>query len=421
MILIFFSYNIHSLNVYFAPSHSISPSQHKISSRLITPSVDIPSQNCKSHKQSTKSNSPTSYLPAKFKPDTFTMANNQGFAAYPPKVKQMNTLGYVEEDNGIFHSRDIGRSFELFGKVYLKFGDTFCFNISGDFVGLADNTVAIIEDTDQPLTSKYLEAETDGYIKPFIQLTSEEVQLEENRQDRVVLWAFGGVVEMQDGTGRLWYQKSIDHGCGNLDYIGTGIAKVIDNGNGQPTTERMEEMIFGPDEPRMGTFTAIKDADFIYLYGDRPDGNIILARVPQDQLEQKAAHLYWDGGGWIQDWENAAIVIQGMQQGAIVRSKLFGDSKPFLFVGTSKWADSQIFMGVSAKLEGPWELESVWKAEGIKEPTSKGKWMYCIYPQLWASDEEKAELMVTWSEQYPGGVLAARIKLAGIAGGDSDS
>lgn len=349
------------------------------------------------------------------------MASKHGPAAYPPKVDEIEILGYVEEANGIFHSRDIGRGFELFGNIYLKFGDTFCNDSNGKFVGLANNTVAIIEVKTQPLKSKYLEVEENGFIKPFVQLTSEEAQLEKNNKGRVVLWAFGGVVEMKDGTGRLWYQKSIDHGYGNLEYIGTDVAKIVESygKEQQPVAQRMDNLIFGPEEPRMGTFTAIADGDFIYLYGDRPDGKIILARVyygrHEDSLGVKEAHYYWDGKDWVQDWQKAAVVIEGMQQGAIVRSKLFGEDRPFMFVGTSKWPDSQVFMGASAKLEGPWKLEAVCKAEGIKEPTSKGKWMYCIYPQLWASDEENAELVVTWSEQCPGGVVAAKLKLAGVA------
>ena len=356
---------------------------------------------------------------------TLNMANKQGFAAYPPTVESNKILGYVEEVNGIFHSRDIGRSFELFGNVYLKFGDTFCNNSNGEFVGLANNTVAIIEDTSQPLKSQYLEVEENGFIEPFIQLTYEEQKFEEKKEGRVVLWAFGGVVEMEDGTGRLWYQKSIDHGSGNLKYCGTGIAKVVGNWGYQPIAQRMDNLIFGPDEPRMGTFTAIADGDFIYLYGDRPDGKIILARVYHgrydDRVGKKEAHCYWDGSNWVHDWREAAVVMEDMQQGAIIRSKLFGEDRPFMFVGTSKWADSQVFMGASARLEGPWKLEAVCRVDGIKEPTSRGKWMYCIYPQLWASDEKNAELMVTWSEQYPGGVIAASIKLARVTDDNLDS
>ena len=350
------------------------------------------------------------------------MASKHGFAAYPPKLEHIEILGYVEEASGIFHSRDIGRPFELFGKVYLKFGDTFCNDSNGEFVGLANNTVAIIEDRNQPLKSKYLEIEDNGFIKPFIKLTPEEQQLEDSKQGRVVLWAFGGVVEMKDGTGSLWYQKSVDHGYGNLEYCGTGIAKITEGygDDKQPIAHRDEELLFGPDEPRMGTFTAIADGDFIYLYGDRPDGKIILARVysghHEGLLGEKKAHYYWDGTDWVQDWRKAAVVIEGMQQGAIVRSKLFGEDKPFMFFGTSKWADSQIFMGASAKLQGPWQIDAVGQVEGIREPTSKGKWMYCIYPQLWAEDEEKAEMVVTWSEQCPGGVVAAKVKLVGAAG-----
>ena len=348
------------------------------------------------------------------------MANKQGFAAYPPKVEQTEILGYIEDVSGIFHSRDIGRSFQLFGNTYLNFGDTFCNDSNGNFVGLISNTVAIIQDVKQPLKSGYLEVFENGLIKPFIPSTLDEIQIEEKKQGRVVLWAFGGAVEMKDGTGRLWYQKSIDKGNGNLEYMGTGVAKVIKALTPwqQPFVQRMTHLLFGPEEPRMGTFTAIADGDFIYLYGDRPDGKIILARVytgPYNSpLGQEKGHLYWDGSDWVQDWHSAAVVIEGMQQGAIVRSKLFGEERPFMFVGTSKWADSKVIMGASAKLEGPWKLEPVCQVDGIKEPRSTGKWMYCIYPQLWASDEEKAELMVTWSEQYPGGVIAAKIKLAGI-------
>ena len=343
------------------------------------------------------------------------MTTPQVFAAYPPRVEQAKILGYVEESSGIFHSRDIARGFQLFGNTYLMFGDTFCNNSNGEFVGLANNTVAIIEDTNDPLKSKYLEVEENGFIKPFIPLSAEEERLEDEGLGRVVLWAFGGVVEMDDGTGRLWYQKSIDHGCGSLEYCGTGIAKIIDSGawERQPIVQRIDGLVFGPDEPRIGTFTAIADDEYVYLYGDRPDGKIILARVYRgcdgDALEDKKTHYYWDGAGWVQGWQKAAVVIDGMQQGAIVRSKLFGNERPFLFVGTSKWADSQVFMGASSKLEGPWKLEPVYKAEGIKE---KEKWMYCIYPQLWASDEENAELVVTWSEQCPGGVVAAKVKMA---------
>ena len=369
--------------------------------------------------------------------------NPQGFAAYPPRVEKSVIMGYVTETNGIFHSRDIGRSFGFAGKIYLQFGDTFCHNSDGEFVGIANNTVAVIEeDKTLPFKSRYIEVEDNGFIKPFIQLTDGEAQYERdsNHHHRVVLWSFGGVVQAGDGGGRVWYQKNILNGLGQLLYMGTGIAKITAPSDGSPQQQQKQPLaqrvpnllgdliVFGPDEPRMGTFTAIAEGDWLYLFGDRPgDGKIILARVYnapivyvqsyEGRLTDPACYYYWDGAYWTWDWRRAAVIFEGMQQGAIVRSKLFGSARPFLFVGTSKWADSIVYLGASATLEGPWEVWPVCYANGIGQRLCMGRFMYCIYPHLWASDEERAELVVTWSEQYPGGVVTARIKLAPIEGG----
>ncbi|KAM0796217.1 hypothetical protein BDR22DRAFT_867778 [Usnea florida] len=35
-----------------------------------------------------------------------------------------------------------------------------------------------------------------------------------------------------------------------------------------------------------------------------------------------------------------------------------------------------------------------------------------FYPHLWASEEEKAELVISWSERSPGGVVTAGLTLA---------
>ena len=361
------------------------------------------------------------------------MANVQPSAAYPPKVETSEILGYVEETNGIFHSRDIGRSFTLAGSTYLVFGDTFCNNANSEFVGLASNTIAVVDqdgerDRDgQPLKSRYMEIDEEtGLVKPFIPLTAEEKKMEDEKRGRVTLWAFGGVVELDDGSGRLWYQKNIDHGNGNLEYCGTGIATVIDSGveDHQPFVSRTEELMFAPHEARMGTFSTTVDEGFVYLWGDLPDGKIVLARVEQRFVDDRDEYCYYcgvdqDGEArqWLKkEWWKATPVLEGIQQGAIVRSMLFGPDRPFVFFGTSKWADSSLFMGANARLEGPWELQPVFRAEGIRETTDKGKWMYCFYPQLWASEEEKREVVVTWSEQWPGGVVAARIKFAGDGG-----
>ena len=357
-------------------------------------------------KRSTRTGQQTSNIPS-----------SVGYALCPPIVTETQILGYVDETNGIFHSRDIGVPFSLSGQIYLIFGDTFCKNKFGKYVGLVSNTTAIMKDPAQPTKSKYLEAESDGKIKPFISKSQDEVEKEKRFENvRVTLWSFGGVVEVADGTGRVWFAKTYAHKDGTMGYIGTEVANILPQPDGRLHVERRVDTIFGSEEPRVGTFSSILSGDFIYLYGDSGDNNIVLARVPADinkitQIYYPQHYTYWNGAEYVQDRSQALAVFNGVSQGSVVRTKLFGPEMPFLFVGVGAWGSSKILMGASPHVEGPWDLKEVSTTSGIK---IKDKYRYCIYPHIWASDEEKAELVVSWSEPYPGGVIMAKLKLAPI-------
>ena len=64
-------------------------------------------------------------------------------------------------------------------------------------------------------------------------------------------------------------------------------------------------------------------------------------------------------------------------------------------------------IGAAAKVQGPFDLTAVCEAKGIDHDE---KHKYCIYPHLFASNVPKRELVVTWSEHSPGGVIAAKLK-----------
>ena len=349
--------------------------------------------------------------------EIINVPSSVGYAICPPMVTETQILGYVNETNGVFHSRDIAVPFSFSGRIYLIFGDTFCKNSNNEYVGLVSNTAAIIEDRAQPTKSKYLEAASDGKIKPFIDVTPFEFMQEKRDESvRVALWSFGGGVEVEDGTARVWYAKTLAHKDGRMEYIGTGVAYIAPRFTGRLGVGRPEGLVFGPQEPRVGTFSSILNGDFIYLYGDNGNNNIVLARVPTDiendpLMCDKNSYMYWNGAGYVQDPSQALAVFNGVSQGSVVRTKLFGPEMPFLFVGNGAWGSSKILMGASPHLEGPWDLKEVCMTSGIK---IKDKYRYCIYPHIWASDEEKAELVVSWSEPYPGGVIMARLKLAPI-------
>ncbi len=342
-----------------------------------------------------------------------------GHAKYPPVVAKVEMLGYIEDTNAISYSRDIGRSSILKGNVYYMFGDTFCKNQQGAFVGVQSTTSSIINKPSQPLSSTYLTIQEDGVVDALVPLTEAEHRQEkiiwkDKTHPRVTLWAFGGMVEVGE-YGYLWFQKGvINETEGNEEnvYKGTGLARVKADKDGRLNTYRANgPLIFSADEPRIGTLSTIVEGDFVYLWGDHAKGygdGIILSRVSKDMLEYKDCYTYWNGDSYVADWKEAQPVFNKMQSGAVVRTCLFGEEMPWLFVGSTGWADSKVMLGASATLEGPFNEKPIFMAEGLDQPDTI---MYCMYPHTWAFDGHKGELMVTWSEQWPGGVVGAKINL----------
>lgn len=335
------------------------------------------------------------------------------YAAHPP-LATFEILGYVKDENGEGYSRDIGRSFELGGKLYYLFGDTFC-KKNGEYVGLQNNTCAIIPDIEQPLQSKYLDIKDNGIVQPLVPFNDKERNMIDSDDDceRITLWGFGGVCEISHGVGLHFCQKGIIHpkrdgdGDNISSYEGIQLARVFaDKDAGKLTIQRCPGLLFGKGEPRMGSFSTYCKAPYLYLWGECGE-QIYLGRVIIEHVENRKEYKFWSGEEWVQDWHKARPVFECIPQGAIFRSTLFGPLRPWVMIGCSKWADSKIWVGTSPHIHGPWELHDAAVAEGIDQ---KEKWMYCIYPHTWTIHETEPELMITWSEHWPGGVIAAKLK-----------
>ena len=101
-------------------------------------------------------------------------------AIYPPAVTKLEVIDYVNDANGLDYSRDIGRSFMLNGRNFYIFGDTFCKNTAGDFVGLVNNTAALLPRHDKFCDSRYLEFNNDDTVKPLVPLTTAEMALQKS-------------------------------------------------------------------------------------------------------------------------------------------------------------------------------------------------------------------------------------------------
>lgn len=347
-------------------------------------------------------------------------------ACYPPMVESVEILGYIKDTNGIGYSRDIGRSSTLGGHSYYVFGDTFNKNDRDEFVGITSNTVAIVPDRANPLLVKYMDIQKDGMVDALIPLNDSECRLAEQGV-RVILWAFGGIAETRPDLGWTWYQVAeVQNNCTNV-YHGVGLARicVTNQHDGQLQVSRckdlvyesptnrlsdiyLRDLIFGPEEIRFGSFSCLVHNDHVYLWGDR-DAKIYLARVSKYKPTSRASYEFWDGFEYVQDWKKAVPVLEDVQHGAFVHSHIFGRDRSWVFVGCTRWADSQVMIGAEYRLEGPWTLQPLIPAEGIDRPE---EYMYCMYPHLWAFKEEDGEVLVTWSEHWPGGVVGAKVKLA---------
>lgn len=330
-------------------------------------------------------------------------------AKYPP-VCRIQVIGYLHDTNGIEYSRDIGRSFQLGNQIYYIFGDTFCKNQEGDYVGIQSNTVAIVNDREMPHLTSYLCIRDDGIVEPLLPLNPEEVQFqEENDNVRFTLWGFGGVVEVSDGVGLLWYQKGIyRQNDQSHEYLGIGLAKItLNKATGILSSYRCPGLLFKANEPLVGSFSCIVNGPYIYLYG-KIETRMIIARVYKGVADRRQAYTFFDGTSWVHDWRRASTLFREMYQGGIVRSELFGKDKQWVLIGNNKWVDNKIQVGASMNLEGPWQITPVAEAKGIEHGNNGG--MYCMYPHAWALEQDKrAELMVTWSEYWPGGVVAAKL------------
>lgn len=233
-----------------------------------------------------------------------------GPAIYPPVLEKMEVLGYIKDKNGIRYSRDIGRSALIHDEVYFIFGDTFRGDSAGKSVVTTSNTVAYVEDRANPLESEYGEISDNGNVKAFVLLNEKEVRFEaENKSARIVFRMFGGTVDI-GVVGVVWFQKLIKYENGDENYRGVGQARLSTYSDGKILVHRLPRLLFGPNEPRIGSFSTLFYNGHVYLWGDHPNGQIILARVDQYDTAFRNRYEYWSGSDWVPRWHDGSYISE---------------------------------------------------------------------------------------------------------------
>ena len=234
-----------------------------------------------------------------------------GPATYPPILENMEILGYIKDKNGIVYSRDIGCSTSIHDEVYFIFGDTLCKDSGGKSVGTTSNTIAYVEDRANFLESEYREISDRGKVKAFVPLDDQEIRFEEENQGaRIVFRMFGGAVDI-GVIGVVWFQKSIEYVSGEEDYCGVGQARLTTYSDGRIVVQRLKPLLFGPDEPRIGSFSTLRYNGHVYLWSDL-DEHIILARVECLETALHDRYEYWDGNDWVPCWHDGSYNSESM-------------------------------------------------------------------------------------------------------------
>ena len=229
-----------------------------------------------------------------------------GPAIYPPALEKLEILGYVKDKNGVSYPRTIGRSTCIHNEVYYIFGDTICRDASGNYVGTTSNTIAYVEDRGKCLDSEYREILGDGKVKAFIPLDEQEILFEkEHPGARIVFRMFGGAVDIAIFS-VVWFQYVIEHAEGEEEYRGVGQARLTTYADGEIVVSRNKGLLFGEDEPSVGSFSTLYYQCWVYLWSHRVGGQIILARVYHLHTHLSEHYQYWDGTDWVPHWQDGS-------------------------------------------------------------------------------------------------------------------
>ena len=329
-------------------------------------------------------------------------------ASYPPKVVHSQVLGNVLDEVKPHDSRDIGRSTHLSGYLYYFFGDTFCKNADGEFVGVSGNNFALICNTEKPLESTYLSVAKSGMVEELVKLSNAEKEEQTKGGFTYKFWPFSGMVETRPGVGWMWVEKTLYRTGQDQTYYGMEAVRVIVEGAGRLKATRCPSALFKSHEPRVGCVSTMILGEHVYCFGLHRDF-LMLARVAKATPQRREAYEFWTGTEYDMDFKLLAPLLpKGMlMQGAVIQSPLFGDTRPFVMVGCSQHADSKLMVSAAEKIEGPWELHAVCEMAGFDRP---GDFRYCMYPHQWASAEKEGQLLVTCSEPWPGSVVGSKLQ-----------
>lgn len=345
-------------------------------------------------------------------------------ARFPPVVMRTDTLGYLQ-DQLKNDPRGGGRSTVIAEHAFYTFEDQTCISYDGSTFWDVSNTVATLMHPVDPLASAHLTVRSDGLVSQFIRLTEAEEDYQWQSGNRILLrpGAMCPAIPCQrvdsqnvsDRDGYIWFSKfevvTKPDGTKQEVFLGTGAATVVvDRETGEMEAKRIlgDALLFSNHEPSFGTFSAIADDEWYYLWGKRGE-DVFLARTPAWAPFRRDLMEYWDGYNYGKDLSAVMPVFSGQQNGTVLRSRIFGHAHPWVFVGNTRWdGDNLVIIGGAQRMEGPFHLCAVMSAEPLSGPSQQ---IDSVLAHQWASNEREGRLFLTWNQKEPRTVIGAHIWL----------
>lgn len=129
------------------------------------------------------------------------------------------------------------------------------------------------------------------------------------------------------------------------------------DGKSLPKVSLVNEQFWGANDAPYGSYGSLNNAGTVYLYGQRADGTIALAKVPPGSVTDKSKYQYYVGGKWTSTKparNDTAATIPNAGAGGQGTFYFSSHWNEYVWIGGTQFPGATFFMSTAPAPEGPW-------------------------------------------------------------------
>lgn len=288
---------------------------------------------------------------------------------------------------------DLGSMFDLYGTLYIAFGDTFgcCRPAQGGGGGGRWRWNVLAYTTDRDLEDGIT---FDGMITD--DQGEARAVLKKRFADFTIIPTAGIAVEDRMYLHYMAVHRWGEPGHWTLNRSGWAYS----DDQGETWTQPADAVWDG--DTNFGMAALVKQDDYVYVYGTHGGrySGIALARVPSDQVLSMSAYTYWDGSRWGSELDDAAQIVPPPVGELSVAWNTYLGRWIMTYLDEPRHG---IVIREAPELTGPWS-EPLMVISSDSYPS-----LYGSYLHPWASDGEV--IYFNMSQWGPYNVLLMRARL----------